>query len=220
MDITGPRCILVLGTHRTGTSLVAGILHHLGVNMGDEMKPAHPTNPAGHFEDMDFLALNDKVVGNWQSPREDLVSADALSNYEMLVRQKTSTLWGIKDPRLCITAKWILPFLYKYGNDVRVIATHRREKAIYASLRTRNPITLQKAEWITETYIWSRHRFHKSFPGKWMPIYFEELTDLDRTIGADNISDIIKFVFEGLPAPDEQQVADAVAHIDPSLRHY
>ncbi len=218
MDITGPRCILVLGTHRTGTSLVAGILHHLGVNMGDEMKPAHPTNPAGHFEDMDFLTLNDQVVGDWRNPTIDYVSPTNMHTYEMLVEKKTSRLWGIKDPRLCITAKWILPYLEKYGNQVKVVTTHRPSKAVHASLRARNPLTLDQAERITATYTSASTRFLQSFPGQIHHTHFGDF--LDVTFAETAIGQLVDFVFDRLPRPDDQQIANAVAHIDPDLRHF
>ncbi len=218
MGIVAPRCILVLGTHRSGTSMVAGILHHLGVNMGDEMKPAHPTNPAGHFEDMDFLTLNDAVVGDWRNPTMEYVSPTHLHTYEMLAEKKTAQLWGIKDPRLCITAKWILPFLEKYGNDVRIVATHRPEKAVWASLRARNPLTLEQAESITDTYIEARHRFMRDFPGVPCNTHFEEF--LDSTYVGTAINHIIDFVFDGMSGPDSIEVTNAIGFIDPSLKHF
>jgi hypothetical protein len=33
------RCVTVLGMHRSGTSLVTGVLHHLGVDMGQPNPP-------------------------------------------------------------------------------------------------------------------------------------------------------------------------------------
>ena len=219
MDVVAPRCILVIGTHRTGTSLVAGILHHLGVNMGDEMKPAHPTNPAGHFEDMDFLTLNDKVVGNWRAPTIDYVSPTDLHTYEMLVENKTSPLWGIKDPRLCITAKWVLPYLEKYGNQVKILVTHRQSAATYSSLRARNPISMEEAKIITGLYLRARKRFLSSIELERLHVQFEDLTDIPQVLDG-HFNNIVDFVFEGLPRPDEQKIANAIHFIDPDLRHY
>ena len=58
-------CYLVLGTPRSGTSCVAGILHKLGVRMSlGDFVPASPANPTGFWED---AALFD-ALGDHDSP--------------------------------------------------------------------------------------------------------------------------------------------------------
>ncbi|MEX2395070.1 MAG: chromosome partitioning protein ParA, partial [Actinomycetota bacterium] len=37
--------------HRSGTSLVANVLHHAGINMGDDLLPADVGNRHGYYED-------------------------------------------------------------------------------------------------------------------------------------------------------------------------
>ena len=43
--------IVVAGMHRSGTSLVAGYLQSLGVDMGARLLAADHANPRGYFED-------------------------------------------------------------------------------------------------------------------------------------------------------------------------
>lgn len=50
------QCFLVIGAPRSGTSCVAGILHHLGVFMGERLLPPNRMNPTGFFHDLDFEA--------------------------------------------------------------------------------------------------------------------------------------------------------------------
>ena len=65
--------LIVTGIHRSGTSMVAGILSKLEIPMGDGalMNPA-PENPEGFFERVDVMQLNDSVLkrlgGSWQAP--------------------------------------------------------------------------------------------------------------------------------------------------------
>lgn len=49
--------IVVLGSGRSGTSLVAGVLTLLGFDPGARLIPADETNPKGHFEDLPLWKL-------------------------------------------------------------------------------------------------------------------------------------------------------------------
>jgi hypothetical protein len=41
--IAGSTALVVLGMHRSGTSALTGMLHHLGVALGERLMPARPT---------------------------------------------------------------------------------------------------------------------------------------------------------------------------------
>jgi sulfotransferase family protein len=89
--------IIVVGPGRCGTSCVAGILHHLGVFMGERLLSAHPTNPYGHFEDRDFLDLNIGRLEKGLSKEEWEIGVR-----ELIERRRVfGTPWGWKDPRTC-----------------------------------------------------------------------------------------------------------------------
>ena len=47
--------VIVLGMHRSGTSLIASILHLSGISMGKEFLRPDNGNPGGYFEDLEFL---------------------------------------------------------------------------------------------------------------------------------------------------------------------
>ena len=47
-----PEVVAVVGAPRSGTSCTAGIIHHLGVSMGEKMRPPAPRNQRGFFEDI------------------------------------------------------------------------------------------------------------------------------------------------------------------------
>src|SRR5690348_8758134 len=51
------RPFIVAGMHRSGTSMVAGILAKGGIAMGRELLSGDAANPAGYFEDIAFLEL-------------------------------------------------------------------------------------------------------------------------------------------------------------------
>lgn len=58
-----PRNCLILGSGRSGTSLVAGLLAQAGYFMGDApVGPGRPVNPKGLFEDSEINAINEKLI--------------------------------------------------------------------------------------------------------------------------------------------------------------
>lgn len=85
--------IFVVGTGRSGTSLAAGILQRLGVHMGDRFVPANHTNPAGHWEDVEFHDLNEAHLQG-RLNQEDFI--DALNELAF----HRPDCWGAKDPRI------------------------------------------------------------------------------------------------------------------------
>jgi hypothetical protein len=50
--------LMVLGMHRSYTSLVSRWLHNCGVNMGEQFLPEGTGNSDGHFEDIEFFELH------------------------------------------------------------------------------------------------------------------------------------------------------------------
>lgn len=112
--------VAVVSIGRSGTSLIARILHEvLGVDFGDEADhiPRNHNNPDGYFENAEFLAFNDRILqaaGGWvlspppleyparlaPTTREKLV-AEAAALLEKYASSKTAFGW--KDPRLSFT---------------------------------------------------------------------------------------------------------------------
>ena len=68
--------IIVLGGHRSGTSAVAGVCHELGLFMGQSLIGKSRDNARGHFEDVEFVALNKAIVGDWRRPMADFEPAN------------------------------------------------------------------------------------------------------------------------------------------------
>ena len=113
--------IVVLGMHRSGTSLVSGILSKMGVNMGKKLLKASVENPKGYFEDIEFFNLNKKILeeagGSWNLPPNKEVLLKVMkkneNKFEDIInrKNKNSTLWGWKDPRTILTIDGYINFL-------------------------------------------------------------------------------------------------------------
>ena len=142
--------VIVLGMHRSGTSLVASMLDAMGVEMGERLMPANPSNPRGYYEDLDFYEMNEAILaeagGNWgQLPSQQAIEeAGERLRYRigaLVDRKNWQKLWGWKDPRTCITLPLYLPHL----DDVRCVVVRRDRPAVVASLMKRDGG--QAADW-------------------------------------------------------------------------
>lgn len=57
-----PAVIAVVGMHRSGTSLLASLLHRSGCRMGEMLLPGDSNNRPGYFEDLEFLNVNRRML--------------------------------------------------------------------------------------------------------------------------------------------------------------
>lgn len=116
-------CVLVMGRGRSGTSCVAGVLHNMGVNMGERLKEANVNNSMGFFEDLDFLEFHmDLIDEQWENPKIEM-SPEQMAKYQQLISIKQEQpLWGVKDPLLC----FMFPtFEGLCESAIKVIDVHR-----------------------------------------------------------------------------------------------
>jgi hypothetical protein len=71
-QLAGSTAAIVLGMHRSGTSALAGMLHHLGVELGDRLMQASPDNPRGYWEHRDIVAVNHKLMAELGCSWDDI----------------------------------------------------------------------------------------------------------------------------------------------------
>ena len=140
---------VVLGMHRSGTSLVSNILGDMGVDMGDNMLGANTSNPYGHYEDMTYLALNDKFLkecmGSWDKPPSKKVIDEKLPDFRGRAKKRIESnvkkkYWGWKDPRTVLTLDLYKPYL---TNPIYIVV-YRNPTDVVASLLERDK-NLKKA---------------------------------------------------------------------------
>jgi len=106
--------VIVTGMHRSGTSLIASLLAAWNVRMGDRLLPADRGNPAGYFEDVEFLDLNRRILaactpdeaghrdwgwtasGTFDESQASLFRDEAAA---LVAAREDGPAWGWKDPR-------------------------------------------------------------------------------------------------------------------------
>jgi len=54
--------VIILGSGRSGTSMVAGTLAKAGYFMGDHLYPGRESNPKGFFEDPEINGINEALL--------------------------------------------------------------------------------------------------------------------------------------------------------------
>lgn len=162
--------ICVLGMHRSGTSAVTGVLGELGVQLGPagHLMLATADNPRGFFEHLLLARLNDQILsalgGNWHEPPplhngwEGEPGLTDLRQRAQRVLQEdfgTASLWGWKDPRICLT----LPFWRSLLPSPRFVLCLRNPLDVARSLQVRNGFDIDKgiALWLTYTTCAIRH---------------------------------------------------------------
>ena len=145
MSERAPVCIA--GMHRSGTSLLALLLHGCGLDLGRESELIPPTrdNPDGHWEHREFVAVNDALLaalgGGWDLPpelpagwpqRPEIAPLKALAR-GLIAGFPKDRVWGWKDPRTSLT----LGFWRELLPSLKTVICVRHPAEVALSLRRR-----------------------------------------------------------------------------------
>jgi len=208
--------ILVMGLHRGGTSAVAGVLHELGVFMGDDLLPPSKHNPKGYFEDRKFMEMHDRLIGDWKDPYLDM--SDGLPDeYAALIEKHSEghEFWGIKDPRLVFAMPAFVEAWDRLGRDLedlRLIKVFRDPWAAAESLIERGGHTKDDAYDISLLYLSTMMSFH--YPMLSGTVAY---THFPRIVFRRDIEFVARFC--GLRLTEEQLEAGR-RFLDPGLVHH
>ncbi len=160
------QAILVLGMHRSGTSAVTRVISLLGADLPSNlMPPVKDNNEAGFWESMDVYCLNDEILAgagsrwdDWRrfnpawvrSPTKQAFNARVLA---LLERDFAgSSLFVLKDPRICRLLPFWLEVLADFGAETKCVLPIRNPLEVAASLRKRDGLSPVKSY-----MLWLRH---------------------------------------------------------------
>jgi len=125
--------VLVVTTGRAGSSLTAAQLDKMGIHMGDRLIQANRTNIIGHWEDADFMELNQKFLNQGRNgDKEDITEEEFVSRLKKLYKAKSDKPWGIKVPSIAQLLPYYLEMPYR---DI-VVCTRDREQTISSMMRS------------------------------------------------------------------------------------
>ncbi len=103
---------VILGMHKSGTSLVSQILHLSGINMEDDVDETKGYDEGNHFERISAKELNKELLGcgsahslNVILRRPIRVTPDHRRKVWAIIQSCNERYrdWGFKDPRTCLT---------------------------------------------------------------------------------------------------------------------
>ena len=212
--------VVVLGMHRSGTSLVAGCLQRLGVDFGPRLMPPNADNPRGYFEHNDVVNLHDRLLlalnRSWDEtapfPAEWFLDEERLAPYRaqllgLLHRDfPVAPLWGLKDPRMCLLLPWWERIWPETASRPLFILVRRRPSEVAASLARREGMSAAKA-----SLLWLRHTLEAE---RWTRPHDRLLVDFEKFLTDETaaLAPIRRAL--GLPMASEGQAAPLV---DPTL---
>ena len=166
--VSAHRAILVLGMHRSGTSVVTRVLNLLGVELGSHLMPPAADNPTGFWEHLDAVEIHDQLLADlgrsWDDfrplPGAWLRSAAAQRAYNRILQLILSEfagvpLWAVKDPRLCLFVPLWERALRNLGIEPRALIIVREPGEIARSLHLRNAMPLTFGAALSQRYIYS-----------------------------------------------------------------
>lgn len=220
------RGALVLGMHRSGTSLVAGILDALGLPacVAEDRFPIRRWNARGNFESRSLTLFDDRLLnqlgGAWFAPPDPSPGwqdVDELEPFraeaaELFAAAHPYGRWVWKDPRACV----LLPFWDSVlGRGLPRVLVLRSPLESAASLEARNQMPLGIALAIVER---SLHCALRDSAGQPVLItaYEDVLLDLESWCGL-----AAKFLdAHGLTLDKPLAIDKTRALLDPELRHH
>ena len=198
--------------------MVARYLNFCGLSLGPEerLMPPHPTNALGFFENLDFHAINERILahfgGRWDRPpvlppgwHNDAALAPLYREARALAEGfRGSEPWGWKDPRTTL----LLPFWQELFPDLRFVICVRHPLEVARSLHARDRIPLGRgvALWAHYTLEAIRHTEGRPRILTWYDDYFPHAAAEVRRVAA----------FCGLTVPEDAEFEAAVEE----LRHH
>jgi GT2 family glycosyltransferase len=224
---TGARkAVVILGMHRSGTSALCGALDLVGVDFGDHLMPANDANVKGYWEHEEVVRQHDDLLAslgsNWDDDRplpsnwiKRKTTRDVRARLLGILERDFghSSLFGLKDPRMCrLMALW-LPIFQTMRVEPHFVIVVRHPWEVAESLAKRDGIEHPKSY-----LLWLEHvvqaesatRGHKrSF------VRYEEMVDDPVAI----LTKLRKQLGINLRAPSRTR--DSLRNfLDPSLRHH
>jgi hypothetical protein len=155
--------------HRSGSSATAGVMHLLGIHMGEKLLPATRNNPKGHFENANFVNLNQEILrsvrSTWNNPpsRERILRATIPeAKIRTFIEKNMKSVWGLKDPRTLLTFEFWKPYFEEVA-EIYYVFVHRPFDASVRSLAYRDKNGIGNASQILTPYLKNLYHYRHTY---------------------------------------------------------
>lgn len=137
--------ILITGAARSGTSLVAGIIHRHGAVSGETGKEGDQWNPTGYYENYEIIERIDKhllrgcgldTLGQTNLPKEPLPAQDIRADvFDIAIGQgiKPADSWYFKDAKLLLLYR---SYIQSFPNSKIVLVRRDPSGIVSSCMRT------------------------------------------------------------------------------------
>ncbi|HMB68263.1 MAG TPA: sulfotransferase [bacterium] len=134
---------LVLGMHKSGTTLVSEILHHSGIPMGD-IDTSLTYDDANQYEDQESLHLNMELIGapdyevlHLKAPDPPVATPEQTERMRRFIADRSArdADWGFKDPRTAL----VYPLWEQELPEHRIIAVWRYPEEVWPRFAAPGP---------------------------------------------------------------------------------
>lgn len=148
--------IVVLGMHRSGTSVLCKAIESLGVDFGDRLLGGDQWNAKGYFEHFAIQQLDDRLlrllgvrwntldISGWEDALPWVYSLKSQAVDFLRKDFAEVSVWGIKDPRMCR----LLPFWKGVFDELNVAPRYvlalRNPLNVALSLNKRDGIAIRE----------------------------------------------------------------------------
>lgn len=207
---------IILGSGRSGTSMIAGSLAQAGYFMGEHLVPAYDANPKGFFEDVEVNMINEDILAPLTRKRivvlgRELFRSRPIVGQRWLAHVPVGTPmpcpdgtdarieavtrrlpYCFKDPRFCYTLPVWRPFL----KDAVFVCVFRDPSTTAASIlkecREASYLRTLRISFSRAIKIWAEMYLHilknHRREGDWLFLHY------DQAIGGDGLSRLERFV--------------------------
>ncbi len=222
--------VVVIGMHRSGTSLLANLLAALGVNLGEKLLAADCNNEAGYWEQEEIYRIQDELLQQlgrhwigpagsvpfpaewWRLPKAQAAKQQLIA----VVRNeigKADGLWGFKDPRTSRLLPLWKEIFAELGLQPIYLLAIRNPAEVVQSLVKRNEIPASRAE-----LLWLLHNLDAvRDAGDELQL----VVDYDRwfTHPREQAQAVVNALGRDWPANDTELLSSVTQRIRPELRH-
>ncbi len=163
---TSSHGLLILGMHRSGTSLLARLIQQCGIDIGARVLGGSAGNEAGHWEDAVAVELHERLLSamgrRWHDlPLPTQAAIVAASNNDVGVAlagyvardRGAHRNWAVKDPRLSLFADLWVDAARKPGIQLAGVLMVRDPVEVAQSLAVRDGLPLGQGQllWLEYT---------------------------------------------------------------------